>query len=185
VTQQVGTPQPRRKSFAEQSMGDLVRSLVLLLLVVGGVYWLGSLFTGEEPRGVRAVDYSALLADAREAADYPVAEPTSLGAEWVPTSVDLSSGAGTVRWHLGYLSPRREYVGLEQGDGAARVLTGRYITGMAPGGTVSVDGVPWRLYTGETDSALVRRGSGATTVVVGTAPAAVLTEFAASLRPAP
>jgi Protein of unknown function (DUF4245) len=185
VTQQVGTPQPRRKSFAEQSTGDLLRSLFVLLLVVGAVYGLGSLFTGEEPRGVRPVDYSALLADAREAADYPVAAPAGLGAGWVPTSVDLRSGAGTVRWHLGYLSPQREYVGLEQGDGASRRLTGRYAGGLAPVGTVSVAGAPWRLYRGETDTALVRRGAGATTVVVGTAPAATLTEFAESLRPAP
>jgi hypothetical protein len=183
VTQQVGTP--RRKSFAEQSVGDLLRSLLLLLLVIGGVYALGSLVTGEEPRAVRPVGYSALLADAREAADYPVAAPVRLGAGWVPTSVDLNSSAGTVRWHLGYLSPRREYVGLEQGDGASRALTDRYVADLSPVGTVTVDGVPWRLYRGETDTALVRREGDVTTVVVGTGTPDVLAGFAAALRPAP
>jgi Protein of unknown function (DUF4245) len=183
VTQQVETP--RRKSFAEQSVGDLARSMLLLLLVVGAVYGLGSLLTDEDPRGVRPVDYSALLSDARAAAEYPVAAPVGLGGGWVPTSVDLHGGSGGVRWHLGYLTPRREYVGLEQGDGGSQALTGRYVGDLSRVGTVSVGGTPWRRYVGETDTALVRRAGEATTVVVGTASADVLRQFAASLRPAP
>ena len=83
------TQQPRRKPFAEQSVGDLVRSLVLLLLAMGVIFGIGSVITEEEETPVRAVDYTGQLSAARDLADYPVVAPRGLDATWVPTSVDL------------------------------------------------------------------------------------------------
>ncbi|MDQ4006602.1 MAG: DUF4245 domain-containing protein [Actinomycetota bacterium] len=180
MTEQTGPPP--RKSFAEQSFGDLLRSLFLLLLVVGVVWAVSSVVSpDDQARRVEAVDYSRQLAAAREAADHPVLAPRGLPAGWVPTSVSSRGRGGSVRWHLGFLSPQHEYVGLEQAGRHPQALVRRYVGGLARVGTVAVGGVPWRVYAGETDTALVHREGDRVTVVVGTAEAGVLEAFARSL----
>lgn len=177
------TSRPRRKSFAEQSFGDLVRSIVLLLLVIGLIWGIGSLFTAEdEERPVRAVEYSRQLATARDMADYRVLAPRGLAGGWVPTSVDVQSSGVAVRWHLGFLTPGKEYVGLEQGDADPQRLARKYVGDLRRSGAVPVAGEPWQLYRGEIDTALVRRRRDVITIVVGTADTDVLRSFARSLR---
>jgi hypothetical protein len=174
---------PRRKSFAEQSFGDMVRSMVLLLVVIGAIWAVNALVSPEDTATpVRAVDYSGQLADAQEMADYRVLAPSGLGSAWVPTSVDLQRSGRTVRWHLGFLTPGREYVGLEQGDRLPGRLAATYVRGLQPAGALSIAGQPWRLFRGEVDTALLRRDGGVVTVVVGTAPTGQLAAFARSLR---
>jgi hypothetical protein len=174
---------PRRKSFAEQSFGDMVRSMVLLLVIVGGIWAVNTLVTPDDTATpVRAVDYRGPLADARETAGYRVLAPSGLAGTWKATSVDLQRSGPSVRWHLGFLTPEREYVGLEQGDRAPGEIAAQYVGGLQPAGALSIAGQPWRLYRGEVDTALLRRDGGVVTVVVGTAPADQLATFARSLR---
>lgn len=180
MSSQIPRP-PQRKSFSEQTLGDMVRSMVILALLVGLIVGIGALLSDEEERPVRAVDYSGQLSSARDLAEFPVLAPQGLGPGWVPTSVDLQSSSGTVRWHLGFLTPEQEYVGLEQGDFEPEGLVRQYVGDLRPRGRVQVDGEQWRLFRGDTDTALVRRHGRAVTIVVGTAGAEVLTEFAESL----
>ena len=179
---QPGGP-PRRKSFSEQSFGDMWRSMLVMVLIVGALWAVNSLlFSRDSATPVRAVSYRGQLADARQMADYRVLAPSSLGASWVPTSVHLRHSGPTVRWHLGFLTPGREYVGLEQGDRAPRQTAARYVAGLQPSGALTIAGSPWQLYRGETDTALVRQQGGVVTVVVGTAGTGDLAAFARSLR---
>lgn len=171
----------QRKSFSEQSLGDMARSMLLLVLIVGVIWFVGSLGSDEPVRESRPVDYSGQLASARDLADYPVVAPRGLDSGWVSTSVELEETGGSVRWHLGFLTPSQEYVGLEQTDIEPEALARRHLGKLSPQGALTVDGRPWRLYTGETDSALVRRVGEVITVVVGTAPTDTLVTFAASL----
>jgi hypothetical protein len=173
---------PRRKSFAEQSYGDLVRSMVMLLLLIGVIWLVGSFFTAEdEERPVRQVSYAEQLHTARDLADYRVLAPRGLGAAWTATSVDLQSSGGTVRWHLGFLTPQQEYVGLEQSDVEPEEVAAGYVGDLRRVGVTRVGGERWQVYDGETDTALVRRQGEVVTIVVGTASRDVLTTFAASL----
>ena len=179
---QPGGP-PRRKSFSEQSSGDMWRSMLVLVLMVGALWAVNNfLFSQDTSTPVRAVSYRGQLADARQVADYQVLAPSGLGASWVPTSVDMRRAGPTVRWHLGFLTPGREYVGLEQADRAPRQIAARYVADLQPSGALSIAGSPWQLYRGATDTALVRQDDGAVTVVVGTAPTGQLATFAKSLR---
>jgi hypothetical protein len=177
------TTPPRRKPFAEQSVGDMMRSMLVLVLIVGGLWAVNALlFSSDTSTPVRAVSYQGQLADARQMAGYRVLAPAGLGGSWVATSVDLRRSGSAVRWHLGFLTPGREYVGLEQGDRAPRRIAARYVAGLQPSGALTVAGSPWRLYRGATDTALVRQDGGVVTVVVGTAPTGQLVTFARSLR---
>ena len=182
ATVQPRTP-PRRKPFAQQSMGDMLRSMLVLVLAVGALWAVNKLrFSQDTSTPVRAVAYQGQLADARKMADYRVLAPTGLGGSWVPTSVDLRRSGPSVRWHLGFLTPGKEYVGLEQGDRAPGRIVARYVADLQPSGALTIAGSPWRLYRGATDTALVRQDAGVVTVVVGTASTGELAGFARSLR---
>jgi hypothetical protein len=179
---QVASAPPRRKPFAEQSFGDMLRSLLVLLLILAGLWGVKTLVSPEDAaQPVRAVDYRGQLTAAQEVADYPVLAPRGLGPRWVPTSVDVRRSGRALNWHLGFLSPGREYVGLEQGDLEPQQLMSRYVGRLRPAGALTVAGEPWRLYRGETDTALVQHNRGVVTIVVGTAPTDVLARFARSL----
>ena len=178
----VASAPPRRKPFAEQSFGDMLRSLLVLLLILAALWGFKTLVSPEDvAQPVRAVDYRGQLTAAQKVADYPVLAPRGLGPRWVPTSVEVRRSGRAVNWHLGFLTPGREYVGLEQGDVDPRQLVTRYVGRLQPAGALTVGGRPWRLYRGETDTALVQRGRGVVTIVVGTAPTDVLATFARSL----
>jgi hypothetical protein len=160
----------------------MVRSVLVLVLIIAAVGFVRSLVTEDEvARPVSTVDYRGQLRAARDMADYPVLAPRGLRNGWVATSADLQSTGGTVRWHLGFLTPAREYVGLEQGDADPAQIVHTFTADLRRAGVVDIAGERWLLYRGEPDTALVRRESGAVTVVVGTASAGVLTSFAGSL----
>ncbi len=62
---------------------------------------------------LKAVDYSVEIVTAQRAAPYPVAAPEGLPEGWRATSVSFRREEGHA-WHLGYLTPEREYVAVEQ-----------------------------------------------------------------------
>ena len=72
-------------------------------------------------------------------------------------------------WHLGMLTDRRRYVGLEQSAGPVSSMVERFVDPEATQtGEVTVAGERWQTWSdsGE-DHALVRRVEGTTTLVVG------------------
>jgi hypothetical protein len=161
---------------------DMVLSLGVILLAIG-------VFMALTPRrhydAVRVVDYGSALRDARAVAPYHVRAPEGLSAQWRATSVRYDGDVeGAAQWHLGFVSPRDQYVGLEQTDGTARdfiySLSNR---GLADGATL-VNGVVWDRYLRESRDvrSLARTDGGVTVLVTGTASYEELTEFAAALR---
>ena len=98
---------------------DMVRSLGIVLLLIGAI----ALITLRPPGGdgIRVVEYGTELASARVAAPYPVLAPSGLDG-YRATSVRFAATDDGTVWHLGYVSPLGEYVGLDQTDGAAAVL---------------------------------------------------------------
>jgi len=138
------------------------------------------------------VSYRADLAGLASAAPYPAVAPDGLPASWQPVSTVLAlggaNGAGTVTWHLGYMTPDGSLASLEESNAAA----GAFVRRMTNGGTalppVSLAGETWRR------SATPSRGqrsmyasfagaAGFTVVVTGNAAWGELRELAASLRP--
>jgi Protein of unknown function (DUF4245) len=161
---------------------DMVLSLGVILLLIG-------VFMALTPRrhydAVREIDYSSALRDARAVAPFHVRAPEGLPPRWRATSVRYDGDVdGSAQWHLGYVSPQDQYVGLEETDGPARAfiysLSNR---GLADGATL-VNGVVWDRYLRNSRDVrtLARSDGGVTTVVTGTASYEELGEFAAALR---
>lgn len=165
-----------------QTARDMVLSLLVILLGAGFVYLLVPHDDSLDP--VRPISYDVELVTARRAAPYPVVAPAGLPDTWRATSVSYKrqSDLGAV-WHLGFMDPDDQYAAVEQSDGEPEKFVRGVTHGAEPADrTQTVGGEEWERYEGEKYDALVRRESGVTTVVTGTASFESLTRLAASLE---
>jgi len=178
-----GGPPPRRKPFLQQSYGDMVRSMVLLVLLVALVYGCTRLLSPDTEPSVTTIDYTSQLRSAQELAEYEVLAPRGLPEQWRATSADLDRSGDEVSWELGFLSPEERFVGLEQTDGELDAEVARLFEGRQADGTVSAAGRRWQVFRGGTDgdSALVHVDGAVTTVVRGSPDVETLRTFADSL----
>jgi len=136
------------------------------------------------------VSYRADLTRLTRLAPYPAVAPAGLPTTWQPVSSGLAvggaNGAGTVTWHLGYMTPDGSLASLEETNASAGAFVRRMTNGGTPLGPSRLDGQTW------SRSATPARGqrsmyvtspAGFTVVVTGNATWAELRELAASLRP--
>ncbi|ADB34592.1 hypothetical protein Kfla_5586 [Kribbella flavida DSM 17836] len=134
---------------------------------------------------VRAVEYTAQLADAKKVAPW-ILGPSPLPPGWTATNVEFRAPQQSpITWHLGTVTDQRKYVGLEQSNVTTRGFQNDELGKTEDDGTSTVGGVVWQrrtLLEREGEHALVRVGSGITTIVVGDAGYPALETFAATLR---
>ncbi|MET9803424.1 DUF4245 domain-containing protein [Streptomyces sp. NPDC006368] len=153
-----------------------------VILAAGGVIYL-FIPHDEKADPIKPVDYRVEMVTAQRAAPYPILAPEGLPKGWMPTSVSYERQNGDA-WHLGFLTPDRQYVAVEQSTAAARKYIGEVSHEAADTGrTQRVAGQVWQRYEGPKYDALVRREKGVTTVVTGTASPERLAEMAAALKP--
>jgi hypothetical protein len=167
----------------QKTLRDLILSLIVLGFVVFAIYLFIPHDSHADP--VTVVPYQVELGQARRDAPYPVAGPVGLGADWRSTSVTYSdTDPKNVTWHIGFVDPQQQYVAIEQSNGPS----GAFVSSVTIGGhrdgarTVTVAGQSWDRWSGGRYTALVHRGTGHTTVVLGTAQDSVLQQMAAALR---
>lgn len=174
-----------RTSRGNPSLGDIVRSVAVLVGAVALVAVAINLVNDPEPRLPDPVDYEPVLQVARDEFGYPVLAPEPVPDGWRATSVDLDqSGAGD-RWRLGLLTEDEQFIGLEQADGEIETYRRDRLAGFSPDGESQVDGQSWERMVEEDrtpDRVLVRVDDGALTIVRGTVSYEALEDFTASLR---
>ncbi len=160
----------------------MVRSLMVVLTVVAVILLLNA---RDERPVVRDLDFAGPLAQARAAASYDVLAPVGLSDEWRTTSVRLPQEDGGLTWHIGFVTPRGDYAGLEQSDGPpAGEFVDRFAEGSRATGEVRIGDRTWqRQEGGEPEPrAMVLRTPTSTVVVAGTARWSELEELAGSLK---
>lgn len=179
-------PTGRPNARLGQTVADMARSLIVVLVVVGAILlvtWRPA------PDPIRTVDPGPALTAARATADFEVLYPADLPEGWLITSArwDLPEAADPdPAWHLGLVDPQEKYVQL----GQSATTNAAYILEQTNGGS-PVDGGTgeWQRYettTGpdeERTRSMVSVQAGVTIVVGGTADWGVLEEFAARLSP--
>jgi hypothetical protein len=145
--------------------------MVVLLVAVLGFVAFRALVRGDVPDPVRDVDYADSLRYARSDSGLDVLAPDPVPPGWRVTSVRYVP-APQESWHLGLLTEKGKYVGVEQADRPVSAMVEEFVDENAePGDPVVVAGRPWRSWSDSGgDHALVRRSAGTTTVVVGSAP---------------
>jgi len=186
AVQDHGPPAPalagRASSRGNPSLGDIVRSMVLLLALVAVIVAYQRFYTDEDVEFRAPVDVESALTQARDAAPYDVVGPAALPAGWQATSVRYTP-APDARWHVGYLTPSQEYAGLEQSDGSVAELLEEVAPGAEPIGAVDVTGETWRTLVDEErgDTTLVRSTADSVIAVTGSASQDELEQLAGSL----
>ncbi len=180
---QVGGQPAGRAGRYQRSFTGMIGAMIVLLLVIGAYMAFRGINRNDPGNPVEAVEWKQPAQFAREDATFDVLAPAELPEGWIATSVRYRAGAEG-SWHLGMLTDRRRYVGLEQSAGPVSSMVERFVDPEATQtGEVTVAGERWQTWSdpGE-DHALVRRVEGTTTLVVGTEPQDVLADFAATLR---
>lgn len=141
---------------------------------------------------VKRVDYAALLDTARAQSPYPVLAPQALPDTWVATKAVWTMPGQTEvggevspghHWALGYLSPDRIYVSLDQRDTAGERLVQDVCRGATGTLTSTVGSRTWRqLESADAVSrCLVSSEDAVVTIVAGDMSFAGLEAFASTL----
>ncbi|MEJ7756432.1 MAG: DUF4245 domain-containing protein [Nocardioidaceae bacterium] len=180
-----GQQQAPQRARGSSSVGDMVRSIVVLLVLIVGI---GALFTRTDTSSssvAPTVDYEAVAATAASLAPFELLAPSALPEGWRATSATFDKG-DPPRWHLGVLANEEEYVGLEQTTLGEEATIDAFAGGTSAAGATMVDGQTWNVRrdaeAGRT--ALVRNSGGVTTLVIGTISQTDLEVYAASLTAA-
>jgi Protein of unknown function (DUF4245) len=162
---------------------DVVRSLVIVLLVIGAVALYQSVLTDDPGDPTPAVDYQTAVRAVREDVGYPVLAPTELPDGWEATSVRYTPGPRW-GWHVGVLTADEEYVGLEQAVIDPDDLIESAAEGTVPAGTTEIDGAEWQVRRDESrgETTLVRQQRDVTTLVTGSASQETLEDYVRSLE---
>ncbi|MER7112669.1 DUF4245 domain-containing protein [Streptomyces sp. NPDC000229] len=166
----------------KQTVRGMFQSMAVICAAAGVIYLFVPHDDTADP--IKPVDYRVELVTAQRAAPYPILAPEGLAKGWTPTSVAYDREEGDA-WHLGFLTPDRQYVAVEQSTAAPE----KYIADVTheardTGRTEQVAGRTWQRWEGPKYDALVLRDKGVTTVVTGTATREQLAQMVSALRPA-
>ena len=178
-------PTGRRTARLGQTVGDMVRSLLVVLAVVAVVMILA---WRPDPEPVKVVDIAPAVSLAGMTADFPVLVPTGLpdgwratSARWEPTQ---ESGPDPVL-HIGYVTPADSYAQVSQSAAASTGYLDEQTDRGREVGTAEIAASRWVRAESADRRSLVRQDRGVTTVVSGNASWDELTQLVASLEPAP
>lgn len=168
---------------------NMVIAMLVVLIPIALITWFFTKLPEPQPN---VVDPTVLIAEARREAPYPVLAPANLPEGWVATRarwtpegqplLNQDAAVGNT-WQLGYLTPQRMYIGLDQRDRLPDKFIDEVTRGGRQVGTSSLAGVEWLRFTstdGRTNG-LVQRGDAAVTVITGDLPFEALEAFAGTL----
>jgi hypothetical protein len=134
-------------------------------------------------------NYRGDLARLTRLAPYPVVAPQGLPESWQPVSslltVGGANGAGSVTWHLGYLTPSGTLASLEETNASPAEFIRRMTNSGTPEQPVTLAGTTWNaaVTASRGQRSLYRTAAGVTLVITGNATWSNLRVLAASLLP--
>jgi hypothetical protein len=171
-----------------ETVGDMVRSMLVVLIPVAFVAGLVGLLRPSDPE-VRDVAWQPALESAREGAGFTALGPSQVPAGWTVTRVALEPDppSSTGVWRMNLVTDAGEYIGLVQRTGDVAGVARSEIPGYVAEEASLVAGATWQQYVeegaDEPDHALVRDTGDSVVVVLTSASDYSLAEsFAASLR---
>src|SRR5688572_8920660 len=180
------------RTRGRQTVGDMVRSMGLVLVVVAVMILLTFRLSPRDP--VQTVELGPAVAEARQTAPYGVLVPRGLGEDWLPVSASTRVDAGATTWRVGWITPAGDFAAVGQSDQPAAAFVDTFAADAPAAGEALIDGQRWaRLGDAEAEERSLVRSNGAaddasdeavTVVVTGTAAFTELEELAASLAPA-
>ena len=181
----VSTPVPtgKRNARMRQTVGDMVRSLAVVLGVMGLIMLLT---WRPNPDPVREVDPLPQFSLASAQADFPVVVPDIEGlratsVRWEPTQYSREVPV----WHVGYVTSGDEYLEITQSSASNEEFLENELIGIVGEGEKSISNENWLIFDGPDSRALVNVTPGVTTVVSGTVTLPELEAAVSSLTTSP
>jgi Protein of unknown function (DUF4245) len=173
----------------QRSTGGLLGAMIVTVLAVAAFAGIQALKTDHPKSPVREVDYQAMVRAGRAESKLLVLAPADLPSGWKATSATYLTGSSPT-WHLGLLTDKGSYVGVEEALGGVDDLVEEYVDPEAVRGKdVEIDGTTYQTWTDAGgDYALAREvgveGGPAyqSVVIVGSASASTIRDFAATLE---
>ncbi|MBM7518891.1 DUF4245 family protein [Nocardioides nitrophenolicus] len=183
---------PERPGRYQRSAVGLVTSLVVTVVVIGGLLYFMGAFRPDFEVKPEAVDYLETVQDAQRAGLTPV-YPDALPKGWISTGVDVTPGERPV-FMVRLLTDDQKFVAVRQEDSSVTAMLSQWVdesTETRPGYTVPATvAAPvareWKGY-GDSggDSAYAAEVDGMTVLVFGSAPAKELRAIVDSLVTTP
>lgn len=186
----VSTPEPTGRPMRglRQSVGDMLRSMAVVLGVVGVIL----LVTWRpQPEPIREVPVEPVAIIASAQADFPVfvVDARHTGAATSVRWESTPESDGEMVWHVGYVTPDEEYLQLSQSLAdspsylAEQTTDGEILETYEdlPAAVQSLTGEGWVPWQQGDRRSLVRENDGATTILTGTAPWSDLADAASHL----
>jgi len=180
VVSEQPVPTGRPNARLRQSIGDMIRSMVVVLVVVGALL---AVTWRPQPDAVKVVDIQQVLTVAQMQAAFEPRVPTGISGlqptsvRWEPTA----ASGDTPVWHVGYVVDGRDYLQVSQSQVGDSNYLAEQTAGGEPGGNVMVQGAPWTVWTSPERVSLVQQAGGVTTIVSGTVDVSQLEVVARSL----
>lgn len=158
---------------SNQTALNLVAALIVSL---GVVLLIMLVVVRPAPAPTEPIDYGLVAAEAQPTVDAPLASPR-LPAGWAANAARLETSSDVTSWYIGFITPSEQFIALRQGIEANSTWLVHQLGSAKFSGTVTIDGVTWRLHDNR-DSAdagnreyVMTAGIGASTIVLfGTAP---------------
>jgi len=175
------------KPRARHALGDMGRSLGLMVVVVAALMLLGPartlIFPGDAEW--KAVDYTGTLTGFQRLTGTPPLRPTGLPSSWRANASTLRHTASADVLHVGWAVPGSHFAGLDEGVGPEQPLLDDSLgrAGRSVRGAATIDGERWDVRrSGRGETALTRQIGTVLVIVTGDATDAQLRVLAASLR---
>lgn len=179
----VARPRPAR--FA---LGDMARSLGLLVVIVAALLFIGparSLILPGSKDKMPPVDYSGYVQGFDEVAGPDAVVPVGLPTSWRANAGSVDNTTSSAHLHIGWAVPGTAFAGLDEGTGDVNALL-RLVTGRSSvqsRGETSIAGATWMVRRSDRQETVYTRDiNGVFVIVTGSASDAQLRQLAASLR---
>ena len=176
---------PQRARFA---MGDMVRSLGLLAVVIAALMFVGparALILPGDKDTMAPIDYSGYVTGFNKTASAPAVVPARLPPSWRANAANLNHTSSSVHLHIGWAVPGTAFAGLDEGTGNQDALL-RLVTGAASlqnRGTTTIAGGTWTVRrSGRDETVYSRDVNGVFVIITGDATDTQLRLLATSLR---
>lgn len=201
VVAELGRPETPAETAARKAdasrlhrQRQTVNNLVYSLLATLGIVLVLVLIVPRNSPGTvgKPVDWKSIAAQGAGAEPDALLSP-DLPKGWTANAAELRTGSadGIDIWHIGLISPDRQYVGLDQGFKADDTWIADELEDIRATGTKTIDGVHWVVYdnrngqskTDDITYGLVGTHGSSTVVLAGTAKPADFTTVARALAP--
>ena len=130
-----------KRTRGRETVGDMVRSMGLVLVVVAVMILLTFRLSPRDP--VQTVELGPAVAEARQTAPYGVLVPRGLGEDWLPVSASTRVDAGATTWRIGWITPAEDFAAVGQSDRPAADFVDAFAAGGPAAGEALIDGQRW------------------------------------------